>query len=257
MINDSISNHFIENKKEFREFSDKAEFLHRLADKFEIAHITYFCLGSDLQDHQDGRLLTTYSGDWKEHYFSMNYGETDPVIMAGMRGFLPVDWSLIPKTGKSAHRFFGEAQEFGISPRGLTVPVRGSKGETALLSVNSHLPAADWISYKKCHISDITYFAHLLHHEILETFTQNDSGKAVKLTPRERQVLVWASQGKTCWETAKILKLAERTVNFYLRNATHKLNAVTKTQAVATAIAENHIIVDALPKPTDVQNKPF
>ena len=64
----------------------------------------------------------------------------------------------------------------------------------------------------------------------------------ITLARREKQALYWAGKGKTCWETAKILGLTERTVDFYLRNASHKLGAATKTQAVAKAIADGHII---------------
>jgi len=56
------------------------------------------------------------------------------------------------------------------------------------------------------------------------------------LTGRELQCLAWVSQGKTSWETASILGLSERTVNFHLCNASRKLNVYGRQACVARAI---------------------
>jgi LuxR family quorum sensing-dependent transcriptional regulator len=55
------------------------------------------------------------------------------------------------------------------------------------------------------------------------------------LTPRERECLRWASEGKTSREIGQILALSNHTIDGYLRAAMEKLDAVTRTQAVATA----------------------
>jgi Response regulator containing a CheY-like receiver domain and an HTH DNA-binding domain len=55
------------------------------------------------------------------------------------------------------------------------------------------------------------------------------------LAPREREVLQWAAEGKTAWETAQLLGVSERAVQLYTANAMQKLRAKTKTQAVAIA----------------------
>ena len=57
------------------------------------------------------------------------------------------------------------------------------------------------------------------------------------LTPREREILKWAAEGKTSWEISVILDLSERTVKFHLIEASRKLNAVNRTAAVAKALA--------------------
>jgi LuxR family quorum sensing-dependent transcriptional regulator len=61
------------------------------------------------------------------------------------------------------------------------------------------------------------------------------------LTPREREILRWAADGKTAWETSVILDLSERTVKFHLIEASRKLNAVNRTSAVAKALARGLI----------------
>ncbi|MBI4683041.1 MAG: helix-turn-helix transcriptional regulator [Nitrospirae bacterium] len=61
------------------------------------------------------------------------------------------------------------------------------------------------------------------------------------LSKREVEVLNWLKNGKSSWDIATILNISERTVNFHVRNIMQKLNAVSRTQAVAVAI-ENNLI---------------
>jgi len=55
------------------------------------------------------------------------------------------------------------------------------------------------------------------------------------LSPRELDCLYWAAQGKTSNETAEMLQLQIGTVRKYIKMATAKLNANSKTQAVCIA----------------------
>lgn len=57
-----------------------------------------------------------------------------------------------------------------------------------------------------------------------------------KLSEREAACLQWAAAGKTSRETAMILGVTERTVNFHLQNACRKLCARNRRAAVATAL---------------------
>jgi DNA-binding CsgD family transcriptional regulator len=59
---------------------------------------------------------------------------------------------------------------------------------------------------------------------------------AQTLSERERECLLWVSVGKTAWETAVILGLSRRTIEFHLKNAVRKLGASNKVHATTTAI---------------------
>ncbi|MBF0246656.1 MAG: helix-turn-helix transcriptional regulator [Alphaproteobacteria bacterium] len=50
------------------------------------------------------------------------------------------------------------------------------------------------------------------------------------LSNREIQCISWIANGKTSAETAKILGIAERTVNFHVKTSMEKLDAVNRTQ---------------------------
>ena len=69
--------------------------------------------------------------------------------------------------------------------------------------------------------------------------TQGGPGRseevAFALTPRETECLTWAARGKTSVEIAELLNRSMETVEFHLSNAMAKLNARSRTHAVAIA----------------------
>jgi DNA-binding CsgD family transcriptional regulator len=65
---------------------------------------------------------------------------------------------------------------------------------------------------------------------------QEDAERA--LSARELEVLRWASDGKTAWETGNILSISEHTVNKHLAAVAVKLGCVGKAQAIARAFQQ-------------------
>ncbi len=56
------------------------------------------------------------------------------------------------------------------------------------------------------------------------------------LSDRERECLIWVSEGKTTDEVALILGVSGNTVNSYITHAIQKLSASNRAMAIATAI---------------------
>ena len=78
---------------------------------------------------------------------------------------------------------------------------------------------------------------HLGETLIRRSRAPKDPGaSAAKLTKREVEILKWAKEGKTSFETSVILSISERTVNFHVGNILKKLNAINRVQAVAAAL---------------------
>ena len=68
----------------------------------------------------------------------------------------------------------------------------------------------------------------------------NGNGKSV-LSPREHQVVELLASGNTGEEVAERLGISPATVRVHVRNATGKLGASTRTQAVAIAVARGEV----------------
>jgi DNA-binding CsgD family transcriptional regulator len=58
-----------------------------------------------------------------------------------------------------------------------------------------------------------------------------------KLTPREREVLLWTKEGKSAWAVGEILSMSEATVNFHIRNVMRKFGVSGKHMAILRAIS--------------------
>ena len=77
--------------------------------------------------------------------------------------------------------------------------------------------------------------------------------ETVVLSARQTECLWWASLGKTAKETALILGVTERTVNFHLYTAFGKLNVHSKNAAVAKAVRFN--LLTEAPTTASVRNR--
>ena len=222
-------------EKKFVSSTNRSSLLQGLGERYSLNNVTYLNIrGSD-----DPVLLTTYSAAWQNHYLERRFDLVDPVLTHGFRSHLPLDWAKIPRTCKTIVNFFGEASDFGVSDQGITIPIYDFIGARALVSLESSVCSKEWKSITKCFLPDLNYFGHLLHTAMLRTEQQGEATDCAQLSSRERQVLRWAAEGKTSWETSRILNLSERTVNFYIGNACKKLDVSNKTQAVVRAMQIN------------------
>jgi DNA-binding CsgD family transcriptional regulator len=59
---------------------------------------------------------------------------------------------------------------------------------------------------------------------------------AMRVTPRESQVLGWVAAGKSDWAIGQILRISKKTVNFHVENAKRKFGVGTRIQAVIAAM---------------------
>jgi DNA-binding CsgD family transcriptional regulator len=66
---------------------------------------------------------------------------------------------------------------------------------------------------------------------------------AYAINRREREVLAWIAQGKTAEETAIILGISRRTVEWHAKNARDKIDASNVTHAVAKAVKNGMITI--------------
>jgi two-component system, NarL family, response regulator NreC len=76
---------------------------------------------------------------------------------------------------------------------------------------------------------------------LLKTRDEESKVVAVSLTAREKEILGWVREGKSTGDISAVLTISQDTVKYHLKNIFHKLNATSRSQAVAIAI-ENKLI---------------
>lgn len=209
--------------------------------KFGVDHWFY---GVDLplvNDRHAHFHLGGYPEGWLAHYVAQDYLRIDPVIAHCHDHATPYLWSEVQQRialsntprDNQIRRFFEEAASFGLVG-GVSIPLHGPG---ALWGVVSYSCQTRNVPMLERHIAELHLLAHYLHETGRRFATARTQPAASPLTPRERECLYWASEGKTSWEIGKLLHVTERTVVFHLQNAASKLGVTGRQAAVARAIS--------------------
>jgi LuxR family transcriptional regulator len=86
------------------------------------------------------------------------------------------------------------------------------------------------------------FIGNHLHQLMLQTMPKlAQKTSTVHLTPREVDVLKLAADGKTAYESARILNLSARTINFHVQEAIRKLGVNNKVSAVIAAVKAGYM----------------
>ncbi|WP_328284222.1 helix-turn-helix transcriptional regulator [Pseudoalteromonas sp. SMS1] len=109
------------------------------------------------------------------------------------------------------------------STYGLIIPIRGVSGILGSILITSE-------SYITPQQQE--WYWSILGPHLLLALKRCISKETVKITKRERDCILWASEGKTSWEISQILGISERTVNFHLSNCIEKTNSANRQQAI-------------------------
>lgn len=184
-------------------------------------------------------IFSGYPEAWSRTYLEKDYIGIDPIVRHCLLGdsSLPLIWSddVFAKPAEKA--FWEDAQGHGVAS-GVTIPMRGVRGEVALLSVAN----AERAYKTRSHDMQMLGAAYLLGayvHEAVKRLVYSrelPSPAPKELSSREHECLKWWAAGKTVSEIGLILSLSERTIRFHLTNVKAKLGVVGKAQTVAKAV---------------------
>lgn len=208
-------------------------FLDQICDQLGVQYAAY---AGTQSANGEVHGFVNYPPGWTAHYREHDLGRVDPTLIHARRAIAPVDWRRLPREG-DAGRLFREAQDFGISTSGLTVPVRGPFGDIGMLSVTSPCEGADWDRLSASIVGDLQSAAVHLHDTVSRSDTLGKALRQPNLSTREREVLQWIAAGKTYRDVGDILSISDRTVEVHLRSAREKICALTTAQAVARAVS--------------------
>lgn len=180
-------------------------------------------------------LLPSWPEGWRKRYFQNNYLRIDPVACHVRRTTEPFLWSEAPfdRDERAPARVMGEATEFGLT-QGLCVPIHHMTGLGGGVSFGAHRLTLS--NEEKAALHLVAIYAYQRTDTLLREASRVPVRKSLRLTAREVECLKWTAAGKTSWEASEILRTSQRTVEFHLRNAALKLDAVNRVQCVAEAL---------------------
>ncbi len=207
-------------------------FLDQICNRFELDHAAY--AGTN---PVSGTIhgYVNYPDAWKRHYAENALHRIDPTLLMASRSIAPVDWRRLERT-PGFDKTFRDAHDFGISDRGLTIPVRGPYGDIGMLSVTRDCSAEEWQKLSAHILSDLQSVAVHVHDTVMRSDIVSRALRYPALSTREREILQWIAAGKSQQDVGDILGISHRTVEVHLRSGREKLYALTTPQAVGRAI---------------------
>lgn len=178
--------------------------------------------------------FNNYPHEWNHQYEEKHFVEIDPVVAHCNQSSMPILWSehTFAKTPDLWQALQGQGLQHGWT-QAIHDPVHNTCSMFSL--ARSHCAITPYELYEN--LGYAIFASHTLHN--LVALKGVDPHRlqepTVHLSPREIEVLRWSARGKTAAEAARILNLAERTVNFHISSAIKKLKVNNKISAVIAA----------------------
>jgi DNA-binding CsgD family transcriptional regulator len=205
-------------------------------DESGVAHLVYHAADVPAFDKSNALLLLTYDDAWVKRYVEQDYFRIDPVVIAGRKSFLPIDWLTVEHHTPATRHFFAEAERYGVGRHGFTLPIRGPAGERALFTITTNATDEHWHRWRLVHLRDFHALAHYLHDRAMGLAGLRLYHAMRRLSRREQQCLQLLIRGQTPGQIAAALGLSASAVHGYLRTARRKLECATMEQAIAKAV---------------------
>lgn len=208
----------------------------RLLSQAGVHRASYIAVNLPKVSERHYFLNTTFPDSWAQHYAAQGYLAVDPAMQRAFTSLLPFDWAEFKTLTPRQSKLFGEAREFGVGEHGLSIPLRSSGGEIAVMSVTADMSQRNWQQFKREKLGEVRLLASLFSVDVMKALRGTGVPAEVVLTMREVECLRWCAEGKTFEEIAGILGISPRTVRYHLDSARRKLDCLNIVQTVVTAL---------------------
>ncbi|MGH1455241.1 MAG: helix-turn-helix transcriptional regulator [Alphaproteobacteria bacterium] len=212
-----------------------------------------YCLVTDHPTyglHANHGEMQNYSDDWVQHYAEKNYREIDPILQHCFKTNQIFSWDNIIQSknlAKDELLLMNEAREANLL-QGLALPIHGLNGELAALGLASTGGTAEINKDVLSKIRALSVQFHIAYMEsetrISHEYRENVLTKNTNiiLSEREREVLLWMSEGKSDSVISEILGISYSTVRYHTNSLFIKLGVNERTLAVVKAIRHGLIM---------------
>lgn len=180
-------------------------------------------------------VMRNYPDDWMSYYIEKGYERLDPVPQYCFNSSMPFTWEFVSEymdISKIQKKLMNQAGE-ALLLDGIAVPLHGANGELSGVGLASSAGNINLDKNTLMKIRSICAQFHLVYSDLVR---KQDVINKVKLTNREREILLWASEGKSDSTISDILGISYSTVRFHLNNIYFKLGANERIFAVTKAI---------------------
>ncbi len=172
---------------------------------------------------------------WAERALDQATADRDPCLKRVRGTVAPFAYDQAFYVEQGAGDLWEEQAPHGYKA-GINAMLHLGKGRRFYVGMDRSDPLPTDVNKRMGLLADLQLMATFVQDTAVRLLTSEcvDLSEVV-LSVREREVLAWASQGKTAWETGMLLSISENTVNKHLQAAARRLGCTSKAQAVARA----------------------
>lgn len=202
----------------------------------ELMHFDFFtCAVAQMNKDQSLKsykiVNLSYPEEWLRLYNEQRFDRIDPIALENYSRFGLQYWADTYHRRLPPKRFISIAEDFDLR-NGYSHGVKNvKKNEGSIFSFSGR-------SIKKNNrtAAILDYVVPHLNEVLSRILNKERRYGAIRVSPREREILCWLREGKTSWDISKIVGISERTTNFHIYNIKEKLGVVNRTQLVAVAV---------------------
>lgn len=192
-------------------------------------------------------IVTSYPNEWADFYITNNYQHIDPVVLTAFRRFSPFSWdeNITVLSDLKSSKIFALSKKYNIV-NGFTFVLHDNMNNLAMLSLILDDEAQKGLEGRVIDDRERLQMLLIETHEKMLTLSQKKSHQPDRkrvetpakdiFSPRENEVLHWASMGKTYHEVALIVGITPRTVKYHMGNVVKKLGVINAKQAIRLGV---------------------
>jgi LuxR family quorum sensing-dependent transcriptional regulator len=182
-------------------------------------------------------LFQEFPEGWAERYNENHYALRDPVVRHLQHQQSPFTWEesyAAEALRENVKLVGGEAAAFGLKT-GYVIPIQLIGGVLAAVSFG-----ASHAEFDPSHLAELAFAANFALGHLLR-LRRKPVNRERTVTPRERECILWASEGKTDWEISVILGISRPTVAKHLLSARQRLDVMNRAHLIGEAIRQKII----------------
>ncbi len=211
-----------------------------------LGNVEYAYTVVSKKNPSDVLIISSYPDEWVNLYRANNFQLTDPVILTAFKRTSPFAWdeNITLMSDLKFTKIFTLSKQYNIV-NGFTFVLHDHKNNLALLSI---IIANNQQEELEARLSSEHGAMQMLlidiHEQMYHLAGASSSGKKKQypqaskaiFTPRENEVLYWASMGKTYGEIVSIVGISVSTVKFHMGNIVAKLGVSNARQAIRLGV---------------------
>ncbi|WIW50161.1 LuxR family transcriptional regulator (plasmid) [Bradyrhizobium sp. 62B] len=180
-------------------------------------------------------IASNFPSHWSKPYAEHEYGNIDPAIHRSRRFSRPICWEelsarcrLLPEEQRALDFY-----KIAGFKRGVSVPLFAAQGHVSVALFASESDRAD----PKGSLLHLAALASQFHigYGLIAPLPDENRYLNVTFTPREKEILLHAAEGRSSWHIGRLLHISGNSVDFHMKNIMRKMGTSTRTVAIREA----------------------